>query len=181
MHNLNHRIDAESAAIEVNGISNDWYDTDDALFLGSESQAQASFRVKHDENNLYFLVDRYDKYLAMEDDTVLFLALEGEDKDHIRLAIDPSGKVTATAYANGKSIDITKHVSFSLSLLGSFDDSDEDEGYLAEISLSKAVFKADGGFRFCAVLINKDGKELYPVDIMESATELKKWQRVVLK
>ena len=61
---LNHRIDAPRARIRVDGDNTDWDDATDALFVGSDSQAQAAVRPAKDDDNLYFLVERLDADLS---------------------------------------------------------------------------------------------------------------------
>lgn len=69
---LNHRIDAPRARIRVDGDNTDWDDATDALFVGSDSQAQAAVRPAKDDDNLYFLVERLDADLSDGDTVELY-------------------------------------------------------------------------------------------------------------
>ena len=64
---LNHRVDAPYAHIRIDADNIDWATNTDALFLGSESPAQCSFRFSHDEQYLYVLVEYLDEDIIPRD------------------------------------------------------------------------------------------------------------------
>lgn len=53
---LNHRINAPHDTVRIDGDGREW-DNTQALFLGSDSPAQALFRTRHDNKNFYLLID----------------------------------------------------------------------------------------------------------------------------
>ena len=64
---LNHRVDAPYAHIRVDADNIEWAANTDALFLGSESQAQCCFRFAYDEGNLYILLECLDSEMLYRD------------------------------------------------------------------------------------------------------------------
>lgn len=68
---LNHRIDAPYAHIRIDGDNIEWLSNTDALFLGSDSQAQCSFRFAHDDDTFYMLVEYLDSELLPRDKITL--------------------------------------------------------------------------------------------------------------
>ena len=61
---LNHRIDAKRMTPTLDGVHDEWAGNTDALFLGSDSQAQCSFRFAHSADSLYLLIDCLDSLVA---------------------------------------------------------------------------------------------------------------------
>ena len=78
---LNHRVDAPYSHVRVDVNTIEWADNTDALFLGSESQAQCSFRFAHDELMLYMLVECLDSELLYRDKIVFKFSNGTDDKD----------------------------------------------------------------------------------------------------
>ena len=56
LFHLNHRIGAPRLAVQLDGDGAEWLH-DEALFLGSDSPAQAIFRAAHDDARLYLLAE----------------------------------------------------------------------------------------------------------------------------
>ena len=154
---LNHRTNAPKTTIQVDGYTNDWTDNTDALFVGSQSQAQITLRTAHDDENVYFLVSRLDNYL-MTGDTATILIADEEDS-YYRMVFGIDGTVTVTRVSGKTSKKIEADVQVAVKLFGTVDDnSDTDEGMLLEIAVPKAaVGLADKtSFRVCPMLANKD-------------------------
>ena len=105
---LNHAIPAADRAVCTDGKnSDDWAGVTDAHFIGSASQAQATFRYAKDKNTLYLLIERRDDSLTAHDRTAVYLA-DTAGKAY-RLVVDAAGEVTmesgigaAFAAAEGK-------------------------------------------------------------------------------
>jgi len=68
---LNHRIDAPFMRANIDGDNIEWGANTDALFLGSDSQAQCSFRFAYDDSTFYILVEYLDEELIPRDKIVL--------------------------------------------------------------------------------------------------------------
>ena len=71
---LNHRINAPSMSVSRDGDNSEWKRNTDALFLGSDSQAQCSFRFAHDADSLYLLVDCLDSLVAQGDKLEIYFS-----------------------------------------------------------------------------------------------------------
>ena len=71
---LNHSIKATQRSITVNGGNSEWKDTDEALFTGEKSQAQATLRTSADNNNVYFLIEVLDEVISNEDYATIFIS-----------------------------------------------------------------------------------------------------------
>lgn len=105
---LNHAIPAADRTVCTDGKnSDDWAGVTDAHFIGSASQAQATFRYAKDKNTLHILVERRDDSLTASDRTAVYLA-DTAGKAY-RLVVDSTGAVTpesgvgpAFAAADGK-------------------------------------------------------------------------------
>ena len=77
---LNHRIDAVKRKVMVDGNNKEWANTDHALFVGSQSQAQGTLRCSHDDDNIYFLLEVLDRNLLASDYASLYISPVGNNK-----------------------------------------------------------------------------------------------------
>lgn len=71
---LNHDITATNRKITVDGDNSEWKNTDQALFVGEKSQAQATLRCSFDENNVYFLIETLDDVLSVDDYSCIYVS-----------------------------------------------------------------------------------------------------------
>ena len=85
---LNHTVNALRKNVVADGNPREWANVNEALFVGSESAAQASYRFAYDEKNVYICIDYIDESRAEGDS--LFVLLE-----------TPNGTVTAQISADG--------------------------------------------------------------------------------
>ncbi|MBP5302274.1 MAG: hypothetical protein J6Y88_03400, partial [Bacteroidales bacterium] len=69
-----HRVDAPYDHVRVDGNNIEWGNNTDALFLGSDSQAQCSFRFAYDERYLYVLAEYLDEELIPRDNIRLLFS-----------------------------------------------------------------------------------------------------------
>jgi hypothetical protein len=124
---LNHRIDALHIGLG-------WKNNTDALFVGSESQAQMTVQIAHDRDNVYFLINRLDYDITDGDSVTLYVAVDGRV---CRVTVTIDGRVTVFNEKVGESTDLGKA---SVEIFGTLNDSrDADEGVLYEISLPKTA------------------------------------------
>lgn len=125
---LNHSITASSRNVTADASSSEWDDTDEALFLGASSQANAVIRCSDDGSDLYFLIEVKDKSLHSSDRITLDL---GTDK---QVALNARGLV-----------DEVSGVSCSVAYDGELDSSTTSKGYIAEVQVSKSSLRISSG------------------------------------
>ena len=157
---LNHSINAPYTRIRVNGNNTDWTG-DEAIFVGSKTDASASIRVAHDDENVYFLVERIDACITEEDAMTLRIATgEVQDNTFLEVVMNLS---TVESLAYGRGSRITEELSAdqvrcAISVKGSVDGNADDTGILYELAVPKALlgesFESEG--RFYPVLYNAD-------------------------
>ena len=155
---LNHRTNARRVPVSVDGYTNEWNDNTDALFVGSETQAQITVQTAHDDANVYFLVTRLDDYLTEGDNVTLHIAAGKNSYYRVKMAID--GTLTAEFVEGGavkQTVNGGKAVVKTFGTLG--DDTDKDRGALWELSLPKAAVGLLGAtsFKLSPQLSNQDG------------------------
>ena len=77
---LNHRIDAVKRKVTIDGNNKEWANTDHALFVGSQSQAQGTLRCSYDDDNIYFLLEVLDRNLLASDYASLYISPVSNNK-----------------------------------------------------------------------------------------------------
>lgn len=135
---LNHRINSPEKTIKVDGYTNDWDGNYDALFVGSESQAQATLRTAHDDKNLYFLISRLDYYLTDGDTVTVYIGVG--NTSYYGITADLSGNITIDYYSNGAKKKIEKPILYkgAVAPLGTVNNNeDKDEGAIIELAIPK--------------------------------------------
>lgn len=145
--NLNHNIVASKHPVTVDTDNSDWFDTDDALFVGSKGQARGTLRCSCDESNVYFLVEVLDETLSVNDFCTIFLT-PSEDRFKAasrRIKVNYNGLKSVTQYSGS-----WREVSSGAKALGAYDgdpttSKDMDNGYLVEISVPRAELSLEGG------------------------------------
>ncbi len=179
---LNHSFDAtKGQSITVDGDNSDWRCGVDALFLGSESQAQSSLRISEDGEYVYFLIDRLDEYLNKKDGHQLFISA---DKDvYYKIELSTDGVSEISKFENGKfttiSVDGVKFGSFVGGTYSS--DKDKDDGYVLELAIPKSALGLGGSTMYVTMaMTNRDGKENYDKDEFElvKITDRDTWTKV---
>lgn len=166
--NLNHTVKANS---------------DDAVFVGSISQAQASLRVSKQGQNLTFTVDRLDYFLDEKNDTVMLYLADKKDAGYYRVTVGCTG-VTAFDRFDGKkftSLDKTG-VTFTKKLNGTVGyDDDTDVGYTIEVIVDTNTIDAMDDICFAVNLLNTDKGKKSEMDSMTGVDIAKKdtWVKVI--
>ncbi len=147
--NLNHTINATRRTVAVDGNNSEWTDTDEALFIGSKCQAQATLRCSCDEKNYYFLVEVLDNTLSTSDFGYILLSPnDGTGKVSSkarRIRFGCQGLKSADIYAGG-----WKEYSFGASAVSSFegtttDKNDTDKGFITEICVPREAVSSQEG------------------------------------
>ena len=143
---LNHRITATQRSIVIDGSNSEWTNTDQALFVGEKSQAQATLRCSFDNNNVYFLVEVLDKSILKEDYTMIYLnPVTADDKltnEACRIKVGFDGIVSTETY-NGSS-----WTNAELSTSGKTqyqNDKTDKGGYIAEIAIPRSKLAIKSG------------------------------------
>lgn len=171
---LNHRINANKYAVEVDGYTNDWGINNDAFFVGSESQAQSSLQIAHDKDNLYFLISRFDNVITSTDCSVIKLSLGGE---RYTVTVDVSGE-----YKVLNDNDEIAEGSGVCNIYGSIDDeSDSDEGLLIEVCIPRKYLGAESATALSLAyeIVNSDGDG--KITDAFASDDINTWPKVVLE
>ncbi len=171
---LNHRIDAKKLTATIDASSTEWANNTDALFVGSESQAQVSVRYAHDENYVYALAEVLDDDVCSSDAITLYL--KGESSDEVIVAmVNSKGEYTvkkntssAQQSVSGVACSVKKYTS-------------QLKGYAVELALPISLFSGEGTLRTFVKLTNKDGGKTY-VDTFDGVSESddSTWHMIVL-
>ena len=161
---LNHRITATRRTISVDGGNAEWAATDDALFVGEKSQAQATLRCSCDDRNVYFLVEVLDEAIS-RDDYVNILLSPANEGDRLtsaarRIKVSHSGLKSTDIYAGGwreTDMGVTVQAAYDGTIS---DNSDTDNGYLVEVAVPRSQLDlASGEILVNLVLFDSQGGE----------------------
>lgn len=141
---LNHNIKATARDIVIDGDNSEWKNTDDALFVGAKSQAQATVRCSSDPDNVYFLVEVHDKVLNASDKVSIFLSSAKDSKkgnNSVKLEVGPTGLNSSCIFDTNWKIKDMEITAVS-AIDGTGDNNkDTDNGYLCEIGIPKKSLK----------------------------------------
>lgn len=155
---LNHRTNAKKLTPNIDGNIDDWDGNTDALFVGSESQAQITVQTAHDDDNVYFLISRLDDYLTRGDTTAIHIS--AGSTSFYTVTADSSGACSITETVSGVKKDVSGDISAAVKIYGTVDDnSDLDEGMLIELAVPKSLVGLVGASSFAIrpELTNVDG------------------------
>lgn len=182
-HYLNHRINAQKKVVILDGFINDWESNSDALFVGSETQAQATVQVAHDKNNVYFLVTRLDKYLTSKDTVTMHIA-DGT-ANYYSVTFGVKGNYTVTYTNGGSTTTVASGTSPAVKRFGTVDiNTNTDQGVFVEFAVQKSELGLVGDKSFKAVieLVNKDASSTVTTDTLTNVdmTSTANWIDVVL-
>lgn len=146
---LNHRITATRRSVTVDGDNTEWAATDDALFVGEKSQAQATLRCSCDDRSVYFLVEVLDEAIS-RDDYVNILLTPANEQNRLtsaarRIKVSHSGLKSTDVYAGGWR-ETEMGVSVRAAYDGTISDhSDTDHGYLVEVAVPRSQLDLSAG------------------------------------
>lgn len=158
---LNHRINSPKSTVTVDGNITDWNGNTDALFVGSESQAQTTLQTAHDDENVYFLINRLDNFLTSGDAVSVNIGVG--KASYYTVSVDMNGKVKVTSFVNGVTTDVSANAKAVVKTFGTVDNNkDMDEGCIIEISVSKADvgLASSQSYVVRPELVNVDGNGL---------------------
>lgn len=145
---LNHDIKASFRTAVVDGSNSEWEKTDDALFVGSKSQAQATLRCSSDKDSVYFLVEVLDENISISDYATIYLS-SSEDvilgPSTKRIQLCPSGLKSEASYFGSWQPDELGVRALSGIEGTAGDAKDKDVGWLCELSLPKSKLSLKNG------------------------------------
>lgn len=139
---LNHMIEVKRLTPVIDGSGLDWETDTDALFIGSEGQAQCTFRFAQDRKNVYVNVGLLDKNMSEGDMVNIMFADENSTGSPVELSL---------SYDNSSgAISAIRNVKSAVKYY-------KGEGIVAEIAIPKKKLSLSGGRTgFCAELIKKN-------------------------
>ena len=143
---MNHSITATSRTVATDGKNKEWKNTDEALFIGSKSQAQATLRCSADSENYYFLIEVQDDDVSTSDTGYLMLAGTSLGSSSRRVEFGADGLKSTKRYSNNNwsSYSFSAEVKTSSnSISDSFDLTGDN--YIAEIKIPRSVISPSGG------------------------------------
>ena len=157
----------------MDGRMDEWNHHTEALFLGSDSQAQATIRSAHDGKHLVLLVERLDRYLTNEDTAALFIGSGDDKKSFYKFDLNSDGVTQFSQYINGayQTLPISEVKSFAAVNGSVGQEGDDNTGYLVEaaVPLSRIGSEAKH-LRFNAILYNKDANAKKTADTFTGAS-----------
>ena len=152
--NLNHSLTIGRHNVTVDGNGAEWEENRDAVFVGSESQAQMSVRFSRTEKGLAVLIDRLDYDLTSEDYSAVRLSLPDSRFNYLEVKVYADGRCEATKKYDGKTTEVNID-ECAVTLFGTLDDgTDTDEGFLAELLIPAELLPEELGVY--PILYNKD-------------------------
>lgn len=149
---LNHNIAATSRSVVVDGSGSEWANTDEALFVGEKSQAQATLRCSSGGDNVYFLVEALDRDIQSGDYATIYLApvTTGNTltaNQTFRIKVSSAGLVSSEVYTGSGWKDSDSGVTVKAK---SENKKNDKSGYIAEISIPRSALTVTSG----ALLVN---------------------------
>ena len=179
---LNHRVNAPKTTVTVDGYTNDWAGNTDALFVGSDSQAQVTLRTAHDDENVYFLFSRLDDYMVNRDFVSVNIGVS--ENEYYTLTVASNGVLSCHYYLGSSLMRTVDGVKAQVAVLGTLgDNSDTDTGALYEVSIPKSVLGLENAEQFFASLAlsnTDDGNTVYDTMTDLSAKTTENWPIVRL-
>ena len=145
---LNHTLDIK----KNDNLSNE------ALFIGSESQAQTSIRVNYDDNNVYIYADTLDKNVTTSDSVEFYLNANGLRYNNIvydYLYVKANSDNTSTTnLVKGNNVQVLSNVKVETNIINTKDD---NGGYLVKITIPRSPLGLTGNtLKINAILNNCD-------------------------
>ena len=158
---LNHTIFPAKITPTIDGDNSDWVNSTDALFVGSNSQAQAAIRTGYDNDNLYLLVERLDYDLLPSDVINVYLHAGAGvlNSSSLKLEIGTGGVQKIYRYSGSVWVEaVAPEIQSKSLVLGTVSNSsDSDEGYIAEVAIPRSTIQAYGSsVKIALDLFNQD-------------------------
>ena len=179
---LNHAINAANTPITVDGDNKEWANNTEALFIGSECQAQVAIRSAINGDKLYLLFERADYSLTKGDSITLYLSDANTD-GFWRIRIGENGIeefIRSGVSIEKKDISEIGYAAVNIGTLSNT--SDTDTGKIIEISVPTSLFTADK-ISINAALYNQDENESKVSDTFQNAplNNVSSWPIILVK
>jgi hypothetical protein len=146
---LNHSIKATQRSITVNGDNSEWQDTDEALFVGEKSQAQATLRASVDNDSVYFLIEVLDEVISTADYATIFISPVTSDdvlnNEAYQIKVSYDGMRASYTYNSGwinGDIGATVQATYRGTIS---QNQDKDHGYAVEIAIPRSKLNIKSG------------------------------------
>jgi hypothetical protein len=169
---LNHSITAGKMISKLDGANTDWKDNTDALFVGSDSQAQETMRFAYDNDNIYMLAERLDRTLTDDDTTDIYFTSDTNDLNGAyRIKVGKEGFISAEQYSYGSFSPVTIAGIETAVFVSSSGNADE-KGYNIEIKIPKASVGITGNVIKTAFFLNNrdEGAEIITDKLYDAKT-----------
>ena len=138
-YHLNHSITATSRTVETDGKKLEWKNTDEAIFVGSRCQAQATLRCSADNQNYNFLIEIHDDEISADDRGYLMLSASSLGTSSRRIEFNNNGLKATKRYSWSKWSDYTFTAEVKTN------DTQIEGGYVAEITIPRSVISPSSG------------------------------------
>ena len=183
---LNHDITASSGVHVADADNSDWKNTDDALYLGSLSNTEATLRCAQDSKNIYFLMEVSEAHLSSGDYVKVIMSQTDQSgavcDGAIRIKIRPFGTVTTEKYSDSR----WQYSGMGLTIASAYDGTvdehgDTDNGYIVEVAVSRTLFNATDGHmlvNFALSSNDADGARIGEDSISTNDKSTSRWIKV---
>lgn len=148
---LNHRIQATERNVLPDGDNQEWKPQDHALFIGDQTQAQATLRAAQDDGHVYFLAEVLDRNLNRSASDYVSLYISPLSADNtlgngaFRINISTQGVKSIEAYDNGKWVETQKDITVETTICDRPDLPSDGKGYIAEIAIPREMLNIQEG------------------------------------
>ena len=146
---LNHNVTASAGAHSADGDNSDWKNTDDALYLGSVSNTEATLRCAQDSKNIYFLIEVSEGYLSADDYVTVMMSQADASgtvgTGALRIKAGPAGVISTEKY-----VGVWYTSGLGATVASAYDGTigysyDTDNGYIVEIAVPRTSFDVTDG------------------------------------
>ena len=177
---LNHRITATNRNVHVDGDNAEWENTDQALFVGALSQAQATLRSSFNRDSIYFLVEVLDNFIDEDDEATIYLNTNTNSEQlapnaGFRIKVSYDGLKSCEVYKSGwakTNLNIDARAAYH----GTISDvSDLDEGYFVELAIARSKLNIKPGEPLLLNFSIKDVGQKEDGIVDPSKTTTKNW------
>ncbi|MBQ7170850.1 MAG: exo-alpha-sialidase [Clostridia bacterium] len=180
---LDHRVTADRFAVTADGDNLEWEGHDEALFVGSATQAQEALRFAHEDGYFSVLCERLDWAPAAEDTTTLYIAPTGENDRYLIVRFGADG-VQSAVYKDGKNTETfdPAGIAFGSFVRAPEGEKDPEAGYLAELKIPISYLPGLEGECRVGFLMDakEDGRASRDLPDGLTLSDVSTWFRVVL-